>query len=64
MRLLSLLLLVIFFASCNNNNNNPDVSGIKLDLRIDRFEKDFFNTTSKLINIPSCKTAGQIITNV
>ena len=49
MRLLSLLLLVIFFASCNNNNNNPDVSGIKLDLRIDRFEKDFFNIDTNTI---------------
>lgn len=37
---------VIFIASssCNNNKNIPDVSNIKVDLKIERFENDFFNS--------------------
>ncbi len=29
--------------SCNNDKNIPDVSGIKIQVRIKRFEKDFFS---------------------
>lgn len=43
MRLSLLSLLILFLISCNNSNNKPDVSGIKLNVRIDRFDKDFFS---------------------
>ena len=39
--LLPLFLLVTIFA-CNNKTNAPDVSGIKVDLKVQRFEQDFF----------------------
>ena len=41
MRWISLLLLVLFF-SCKSNNGAPDVSDIKMDVTVRRFEKDFF----------------------
>ncbi len=37
------LLQIILFAACNNNGNNPDVSGVKVDLQLQRLEEDFFN---------------------
>lgn len=42
-----LFLLSIFF-SCNNNNI-PDVSNIKVELKVQRFEKDFFSIDSNNI---------------
>jgi hypothetical protein len=36
----------LFFLSCNNTSNAPDTSGIKLALRVERFDKDFFNADS------------------
>ena len=44
------LILIVFLFSCNNDDNVPNVSHIKVDLSIQRFEKDFFNLdTSDLI---------------
>ncbi|MGZ8543848.1 MAG: gliding motility lipoprotein GldB [Flavisolibacter sp.] len=43
MRLICFAVLVLFIASCSNKSNHPDVSHIKVDLTIDRFEKDFFS---------------------
>ena len=40
------LCLSILFFSCNNNTNAPDVSGIKLDVKVERFDKDFFSADS------------------
>lgn len=40
-KLLAVLAVVSLFASCSNNDR-PDVSAIKVDLRLERFEKDFF----------------------
>ena len=37
-----ILLALIVFVSCNSNKQLPDVSGIKIDLTLQRFEKDFF----------------------
>ncbi|TWI83437.1 hypothetical protein IQ13_1549 [Lacibacter cauensis] len=36
------ILLLIGLASCNSGNNAPDVSHIKIDLKTERFEQDFF----------------------
>ena len=41
-----LLLLVSFLAACNNNKNVPYVSGIKMDITLERFDKDFFKIDS------------------
>jgi len=35
-------LTILFFGGCNNHGNAPDVSGIKVDIRLERFEKSFF----------------------
>jgi hypothetical protein len=36
------ILLLIGIAACNSGNNAPDVSHIKIDLKTQRFEQDFF----------------------
>ncbi len=36
------IFLLISIAACNNSNNAPDVSHIKVDLKTQRFEQDFF----------------------
>lgn len=36
-------LFLVFLSSCKNRNNSPDVSGIKVDIRIERFDRDFFS---------------------
>ena len=36
------LIALIFFASCKQGNKAPDVSAIKVNLQVQRFEKDFF----------------------
>ena len=33
---------LLFLPACNNKNNLPDISGIRVDLRIERFDKDLF----------------------
>ena len=33
---------IVLFAACNNNENKPDVSGIKVNVKVERFEQDFF----------------------
>lgn len=43
MRLSISSLLILILISCNNSNNKPDVSGIKVDVKIERFDKDFFS---------------------
>lgn len=35
--------LVLAVTACNNSNNKPDVSGIKADVNMLRFDKDFFS---------------------
>src|SRR6478609_9868195 len=39
--LLLLITLIIIFSGCKNDKG-PDVSSIKVDLEVNRFEKDFF----------------------
>ncbi|HVZ95312.1 MAG TPA: hypothetical protein VG847_00450, partial [Chitinophagaceae bacterium] len=36
------LLLILVFISCGNHKNIPDVSGIKVDIKTERYEQDFF----------------------
>ena len=42
MRFIFSFIVLAIFVSCNNNPNTPDVSNIKIDLPVERFEKDFF----------------------
>lgn len=37
------VLVMLFFVSCKNKKNIPDVSNIKIDVTVKRFEKDFFS---------------------
>jgi hypothetical protein len=43
MRLSISALLILILISCNNSSNKPDVSDIKIDVKIERFDKDFFS---------------------
>ena len=46
-----LLSVLLFFlaVACNNNASTPDVSGIQVDVKIERFEKSFFSIDSNNI---------------
>jgi len=43
MRFFASTLLIFVLMSCNNANNNPDVSDIKVEVKVERFDKDFFS---------------------
>lgn len=45
------LTLLLFFVSCKDGKQTPDVSGIKVNLQTQRFEKDFFAIDTN--NIPA-----------
>src|SRR6476660_6320151 len=36
------LVVALFLFSCSNKKNAPDVSGINIDVKVHRFDKDFF----------------------
>ena len=38
--------MAVVFVSCKDKKGTPDVSGIKIDLTVQRFDKDFFATDS------------------
>jgi hypothetical protein len=42
MRRLSVFAIFVLFISCNGGKNNPDVSHLKVDLRLERFEQAVF----------------------
>ena len=44
MRITAVLFLsILFFFSCSNNSKGPDVSSIKVEIPVERFDKDFFS---------------------
>lgn len=49
MRLIISLLLTIAMVSCNNKKNDPDVSGIKVHLTTQHFERDLFSLDTNSI---------------
>lgn len=51
MRNLVLTLLILSFLAACNGKKTPDVSGIKIDLKVNRFEQDFFAIDTN--NIPA-----------
>ena len=42
MRLFSFAIVVILLTSCSNSKGKPDVSNIKVNITVQRFDKDFF----------------------
>jgi hypothetical protein len=42
MRFIFSFIVLTLLISCNSNSDTPDVSNIKIDLPVERFEKDFF----------------------
>ncbi|MDB5209609.1 MAG: hypothetical protein JWQ30_436, partial [Sediminibacterium sp.] len=41
-KLILISCVIGFLTGCRSGKNTPDVSGIKISLQIERFEKDFF----------------------
>ncbi len=39
-----------FFIACNQSNKSPDISTIKIDLKVERFENDFFKLDTLNLN--------------
>ena len=37
--------LIVTIIACNDQTNTPDVSGIKVDLKVERFEQAFLAST-------------------
>lgn len=58
-KICALLFLFFLFATCNNKKNIPDVSGIKVNIAVQRFDENFFaidtNQEEKNINILNTK---------
>lgn len=50
MRLINLAAIILILASCSNQSNKPDLSKIKVDLSVERFERDFFAIDTNSIN--------------
>jgi hypothetical protein len=48
--LFSIVILVIFSFACNNKSNIPDVSAIKVNLDVQRFENDFFSIDTNAVS--------------
>ncbi len=51
--------LIPFFFSCKNKKNIPDVSNIKVDVTVKRFEKDFFSIDTNHIEVSINKLQQQ-----
>jgi hypothetical protein len=49
-KLLFPTICVLLIISCNNKPKGPDVSGIKVDIKLERFEKDFFSIDTNKIS--------------
>ena len=53
------LLIACVFFSCSNKSNGPDVSGIKVDIKLERFEKSFFAIDTNNIEQGLTRTHGE-----
>jgi len=52
MRITAILIFsILFFFSCSNDSKGPDVSKIKVDVPVERFDKDFFSMDTTVIDI-------------
>jgi len=52
-------LIALGIWSCNNKTNSPDVSGIKVDIKLERFEQSFFAIDTNDIVPGLAKTHGE-----
>jgi hypothetical protein len=43
MRFTSCIFIIAFLVSCSNSKGKPDVSGISADIKVERFDQDFFS---------------------
>lgn len=50
MRLLICSVFILFLFSCNNDTRTPDVSGIRADVNVQRFDRDFFSIDTTRLN--------------
>ena len=53
------LLIAFVFWSCSHKSSGPDVSGIKVDVKLERFEKSFFAIDTNNIGQGLTKTHGE-----
>src|SRR5688572_1961895 len=51
MRFLSMIVVLLICISCNNNNEKPDVSNIKTDIQVQRFDQDFFSMDTNNLQV-------------
>ncbi len=52
-------LCIILLIACNNKKNIPDVSGIKVNIQIERFDQAFFNTDTLNLSAELAKLQNQ-----
>src|SRR5216117_1825997 len=59
------LFLLILFFSCGNKSNGPDVSGIKLNAKIERFDQEFFSldTSQLAVSLQQLKKKEPVFTD-
>jgi hypothetical protein len=58
-KVVSILLIMVVLFACNNKSSIPDVSGIKVDIKLERFEKSFFAIDTNNIEQGLTKTHGE-----
>jgi hypothetical protein len=59
-------LVLVAIISCNNKTDAPDVSGIKMDIKLERFDRDFFSIDSNNV-LPGLNQLNQkypVLTNI
>lgn len=49
-KIVAVILVAFILFACNNKTNVPDVSGIKVDVKLERFEKGFFSIDTNNIS--------------
>src|SRR5262245_36318569 len=58
MKGLILSLFFVCFISCNNKEKGPDISGINVDIKTERFDRDFFSIDSNNV-LPGLNSLNQ-----
>ena len=61
-----ILLLFVCFTACKNKKDTPDVSGINVDIKLQRFDRDFFSIDSNNV-LPGLNQLHQqypVLTNI
>ncbi len=58
-KIVSILLIMVVLFACNNKSSIPDVSGIKVDIKLERFEKSLFAIDTNNVEQGLNKTHGE-----